>query len=95
MHPVYGESGTGANTYTEIIAARAGGDDFNFLICWCATQDALVSLDDGTTDNFPIPAGKEPMMVPVGRVSASIQAKNRTADSNYESLVIIACRFER
>jgi len=86
-YPEYGTDATGANTYATLVSATslpAGS-----IYAYCATNPAIVSFDNGTTDHLYVPAGQSVQVngvsIPTG---ATIRAKNATADSNYASLVV-------
>ena len=88
LYPEYGTDATGANTYANVIAAAARECHNIELIC--TTNDAIVSLDGGTSDNIYVVAGTTPktltgVCIPKGAV---IQGKNATTDSNYANLRI-------
>ena len=86
--PTYGTDAAGANTYVEVIAARTDPEVYNMLRVWCATQDAILSLDGGTTDHIYVVAGIAPETISLPNRSASIQAKNAAAGLNYATLFV-------
>lgn len=93
--PIYGLDAAGQDAYAEIIASpRGSGDEenkeYNNIYVWCATKDAILSLDGGTTDNVYVGAGKEPMKIEGVKITQAIQAKNAAAGQNYATLVVIA-----
>lgn len=93
-HPIYGKDATGANTYAEIIASpRAAGEyenkEYNNLIAFCATKDAIISIDGGTTDNIYVGAGLAPIKLTGLNITQAIKGKNGVTDQNYANLVII------
>jgi len=94
-HPTYGTDATGQNAYASVIASPRGeGDEENkeytHLLIWCATKDAIISLDGGNNNHIYVPAGKEPMRIDDVQVTQAIMAKNATTDQNYANLVVIA-----
>ena len=94
-HPIIGTDILGQNAYANIIASpRGAGDGENKeyvkIWAWCSTNDAIISLDGGDTDNVYVPAGKEPIIVDKVKITQAIQAKNATGGSNYANLVVLA-----
>lgn len=92
--PTYGKDATGQNAYAQIIASPRGSGTYenkmytNMLV-WCATNDAIVSIDGGASDDIYVSAGKEPMRLDGLTITKSVQAKNATGGSNYANLVVI------
>ena len=85
-YPEYGADAAGENTYANVIAATKR--QCTNLMVACATQDAIVSLDGGTTDHIYVVAGAQPLtlngiVIPKG---AAIQGKNAASGSNYANL---------
>lgn len=88
LYPEKGVDAVGENTYANVIAATAR--ECTSIMCECATNDAIVSLDGGTTEHIIVVAGADPivlhgMSIPAG---AAIQGKNETTNSNYATLRI-------
>lgn len=87
-YPEYGVDAAGENTYADVIASAARG--CQSIMLECATNDAIVSLDDGTSDHIYVVAGAAPIVlngvsIPEG---AAIQGKNASAGDNYANLRI-------
>lgn len=93
--PIYGIDATGADTYVELIASPRDpanefeNKEYTNIIVFCATQDAIVSLDGGTTGQIYVKAGAEPMQLNNIKITAAVQGKNAGAGSNYANLVAI------
>lgn len=89
--PAYGvdEAAETDDTYAEVIAARTGNEVYNYAIAWCSTKDALISLDAGTTDHFPVKADQAPMRVDFDRRSKAVHGKNLKATEDYTYLYVI------
>lgn len=86
--PRYGTDAAGANTYVEVIAACTDPEYWNMLSVWCATQDAIISLDAGTTDHIFVDAGTAKATYCLGPRTSAVHAKNETADANYATLFV-------
>lgn len=87
-NPTSGADAVGADTYVEVIAAPAGNrGPYTHLIVSCATKDAIISLDGGTTDHIQVSAGVLPMRLDGLSIRGAIQAKNAAAGENYATLV--------
>lgn len=87
-YPEYGTDAAGENAYADVIAATAR--EHTNLSVHCATQDAIVSLDGGTTDHIYVVAAAAPLClsgicIPKG---AAIQGKNAGAGANYATLSV-------
>lgn len=92
-HPTFGIDATGENTYTEVVASPRGARDnenkeYTELIASCATNDAVISLDGGTTDNIRVVAGNTPIHLKGLKITQAIHGKNADSGSNYADLVI-------
>ena len=85
--PEMGTDAAGADTYADVINGIAR--ECNSISVYCATHPAIISMDDGTTDNLFVAAGVQfvfhGLVIPKGAV---IQAKNGTAGSNYATLSV-------
>ena len=86
--PTYGTDAAGANAYVEIVAAPPGNRRYRNIRIWCATNDAIVSLDAGTTGHIYVVAGTPVQLEGLGPISAAIHAKNATGGSNYANLFV-------
>lgn len=86
--PVSGTDATGADAYATIIAAPTAPLFYTHLQAICATNDAILSVDGGTTDSFVVKAGADPIPIPGLQIREAIQAKNRTGSSNYANLFV-------
>ena len=86
--PCYGYDAVGENTYVTVIAARTAPEAFNWIYAVCATKDAILSLNGGTTDHLHIPAGVYIGPLPVGRHKGAVTAKNAVAGQNYTALYV-------
>ena len=85
--PEMGTDAVGADTYANVINGTAR--QCQSLSAYCATQDAILSLDGGTTDHLYLQAGVQKvfhgLVIPEGAV---IQAKNASAGNNYATLSV-------
>jgi len=88
--PTYGTDAAGADTYVEVLAAPAGNRRYTSVRLWCATKDAIVSLDGGTTDHVFLVAGVPIQLEGVGPITGAIQAKNAVSGQNYATLYAMA-----
>ena len=93
--PAYGTDAAGANAYASVVAARTGEEYYDYLIAWCTTKSAILSLDGGTTDHAVVLAGQAPMKVSFDQRQGAIQAKNLVTDNNYAALYVIIGRERR
>ncbi len=84
--PVKGTTdAAGADTYTAIVAARANGQPYTHCTMYCATQNAIVSFDGGTTDHLVLVAGQYVNLDDI--TITALSAKNETAGQNYATFV--------
>ena len=88
--PSYGFDVAGANAYATVITTPNDGQTRSNLFVSCDTNNAIVSLNAGTTDHLPVLAG-QPLLFEELLLSpnTAIQAKNMTAGANYANLVIV------
>lgn len=83
----YGIDATGADAYTTVVTA--GADRHHMMVSLQGSNDAIVSIDSGTTDHFYIPAGSTHVFDGILIAnSATVQGKNATGGSNYTNLAI-------
>jgi len=83
----YGIDAAGADTYTTVVTA--GRDCSHIKISLEGANDAVVSLDGGTTDSFYIPANSAHVFDGVViQNGATVQGKNYTGGSNYTKLTV-------
>lgn len=83
----YGIDAAGADTYTTIVTASA--DREHVSISLQGSNDAIVSLDGGTTDHIYVPANSMLVMDSVLIANADdVQGKNATPGSNYTNLAV-------
>lgn len=83
----YGIDAAGADTYTTIVTADA--ERHHISISLQGENDAIVSLDGGTTNSFYIPAGSSHVFDNVLiSDTANVQGKNADAGNNYTKLSI-------
>jgi hypothetical protein len=85
--PTYGIDATGQDAYATVIAAQTEPGQYNYFWATCATQNAILSFDAGTTDHVLIPAG-DVVTLPIPRTGCAVKAKNATAGLNYATLVV-------
>lgn len=84
-----GTDATGADTYATVKTPTA--DATHIIAINTGTNDAIISLDAGTTDNFPLAGGANLVLDGVTiRSGLAIQAKNLVGGSNYTG-VSISC----
>lgn len=86
-----GTDATGADAYTEVIAAASGNVTYNWLQAQCATENAIISVDGGDTDLALIQAGAAPVTFDLRSspiIQKSIQAKNAGAGDDFTALHI-------
>lgn len=83
----YGIDAVGADAYTTVVTA--GADRKHITISLQGSNDAIVSLDSGTTNHYYIPANSIHTFDDV-RIdnSATVQGKNASAGNNYTNLAI-------
>jgi len=86
--PEYGTDATGADTYATVINGITR--ECHNLSAVCDTQDAIISLDGGTTDHLFVDASQgqlvfQGLVIPKAAV---IQGKNASAGNNYANLRI-------
>lgn len=82
----YGVDTTGADAYATIITPT---DDYTRISIDVETNDVIISVDGGTTDNLYVKAGT--MLALDGydiERGIAIKAKNGSAGNNYANLVI-------
>lgn len=81
----YGIDAAGADTYTTLVTPT--DDKEHLYLSLGGSNDAIVSIDGGTTDHFYIPAGTtvflDALLIKSG---VAIQGKNATPGSNYTNL---------
>ena len=82
-----GTDAAGADAYATVLTSGAAATHIQVTLG--GTNDAIVSVDAGTTDGIYIPAGSIITLdnVTIGATTA-IQAKNATGGSNYASMTI-------
>ena len=92
--PAYGIDATANldDTYYEVIAARSGEERYNVVIASVATNDALLSLDGGTTAHIFLTAGQAPLKVPCPLTQGAVHAKNAAATADYTALNVTISR---
>ena len=88
--PTYGTDATGEDTYAAVVAAPSGLDSYNYIVAWCSTKSAIVSLDAGTTGHIYLLCDKDPQTFHFSPIKSAIHAKNATAGQNYANIYIIA-----
>ena len=83
----YGIDTTGADTYATIVTASAART--RILITLQGANDAIVSVDGGTTDHIYIPAGSVISLDNLAIANGvAVQAKNASAGNNYSNLSV-------
>ena len=83
----YGIDATGADTYATIVTASAART--RILITLQGANDAIVSVDGGTTDHIYIPAGSVISLDNLAIANGvAVQAKNASAGNNYSNLSV-------
>ncbi len=88
--PTYGADATGADSYTEVIAARSSDTDaYNYAVAWCSTYGAILSFDGGTTDHVALQAGAAPLKIEFDNKTGAVHAKNASAGQNYTNLYVV------
>ncbi len=87
--PTYGEDATGGSAYVSVVAKPTSPRVYTHLKARCSTQDALLSLDSGTTAHIPITAGDAFETFNGLRITQAVFAKNKAAGSNYVALDVI------
>ena len=91
MKPTLPEKGidaAGENTYADVIAATAR--ECSNISVSVSTEDAIVSLDGGTTEHIYVAADAAPFVLANVNIPAGsqIQGKNAGAGSNYANLIV-------
>lgn len=86
--PVSGSDETGQDAYADIIAAPTAPTFYTHLEAICATQDAILSVDGGTSESFVVKAGNYPLVVSGLQIRKAVQAKNRTGSAHYADLFV-------
>jgi len=83
----YGIDTAGADTYTTVVTANAARTHMSVSLQ--GSNDAIVSIDGGTTDSFYIPANSIHVFDNLNIAnSAIIQGKNASGGNNYTNLAI-------
>ena len=85
--PAYGVDAVGQDAYATVIAAPGTERRYSNLIAYCLTNDAILTVDGGTTDSIYVKAGE---LVTLNNVfiNGAVQAKNATGGNNYTGLSI-------
>ena len=87
--PTLGTDAAGADAYAAVIAAPTAPKVYRNLVAVCATQNAILSLDAGTTDQVFVVAGAAPVRFDGLWITKAIHAKNATGGSNYANLAVM------
>jgi len=83
----YGVDAAGADTYTTVVTASA--DRHNMHVSLKGSNDAIISIDSGTTDHYYIVAGSTQVFDDILiSNTATVQGKNASAGNNYTNLTI-------
>lgn len=83
----YGIDVAGADTYTTIVTAS--GIKYHLSYSLQGANDAILTIDSGTTDHFYLPANSAGVFDNIVIAnSATVQGKNASAGSNYTNLTI-------
>jgi len=85
--PIFGSEGSGSNDYKEVVISSA--QTAHYIHVAVGNNGMIVSLDNGVTDHFAIPANTERLFTGLSIPANSIiMAKNLTAGSNYTNAYI-------
>jgi len=80
-----GTDATGTDAYATVVTSVAAAS--HIMIVLQGSNDAIVSIDAGTTDSIPVPAGSIVVLDNVTiAATTAIQAKNASAGNNYTNL---------
>jgi len=86
--PKTGSKAAGGNAHAVVVAALTGNEVASRLTARCETNDAILSLDGGTTDHVRVVAGDAPLELTGLTPFASVYAKNAVEDSNFAKLTV-------
>lgn len=83
----YGMADTGTNSYATVVTASA--TRYHMMVSLQGSNNAIVSLDSGTTESFYIPANSSHIFDEIKIESgATVQAKNAITGKNFDKLTI-------
>ena len=83
----YGTDATGADTYVTVVTASSAKTHIYILLG--GSNDAIVSVDSGTTDAIYVPANSGLLLDDINIANgATVQAKNASAGNNYTNIRI-------